>query len=192
MQAQKGFTGHVLGGWEFSGIVAANSGLPLTATDTSSVLDPLGQGVHVGASVASLRPDLVGDPNSGAPNTRLQWFNTSAFQSVPAGQVRAGDEHRGAIIGPGFYRIDLSLFKNFKITERFSTQFRAEAFNVTNHTNFDTVNTSTGSAAFGQVTATRDPRIMQLALKLYFYTLHWRPNRESPIVPGTMGTARRW
>jgi len=66
------------------------------------------------------------------------------------------------------WRGDLSLIKNIKFTERINTQFRAEATNVFNHTNPDLVSTSYTSSLFGKVTSYRDPRILQLALKLYF------------------------
>ena len=164
-QAQNGLVGHVLGGWEVSGIVTAYSGLPLTSFDFNE--DPAGIGV-LGFSPATERPDLVGDPQKGAPHTVTDWFNKAAFAEVPAGLVRPGSAPRGAILGPGLQRWDLSLFKNTKINERFSTQFRAEAFNVFNHTNFNGVTTTFSSSRFGRVTSARDPRILQLALKLYF------------------------
>ncbi|MFI5071894.1 MAG: hypothetical protein ACHP8A_13485, partial [Terriglobales bacterium] len=63
---------------------------------------------------------------------------------------------------------DISLFKNTKINERISAQFRAEAFNVFNHTNFDTIRASLTSGSNSRVTGVRDPRIMQLGMKLYF------------------------
>ncbi len=58
--------------------------------------------------------------------------------------------------------------KNIPVREGMHFQFRAEAFNVFNHTNFNTVGTTLGTSSFGQVTGTRDPRIMQLALKFYY------------------------
>lgn len=164
-RAQQGLVGHVLGGWEVSGIISAYSGRPFTAFDFFE--DPAGIGV-LGFSGATERPDLVGNPQSGAPHTFAQWFNKSAFAEVPNGEIRPGNAPRGAIIGPGLQRWDISLFKNTKVTERIGTQFRAEAFNVFNHTNFDTVGTSFGFSSFGRVTGVRDPRILQLALKLYF------------------------
>ena len=164
-RSQQGLVGHVLGGWEVSGIISAYSGRPFTPFDFFE--DPAGIGV-LGFTPATERPDLVGNPQSGAPHTFAKWFNTSAFAEVPTGQIRPGNAPRGAIIGPGLQRWDISLFKNTKINERISTQFRAEAFNVFNHTNFDTVGTSFGFGSFGRVTAVRDPRILQLALKLYF------------------------
>ena len=112
-------------------------------------------------------PNQVGDPNAGAPHKLLQWFNTSAF--VPNTTPGApGNTRKGSIIAPGYQRWDLSLFKNFKLWETGNLQFRWETFNAFNHTNFNAVNTQFGSAIFGQVTSARDPRIMQLGLKLNF------------------------
>lgn len=112
--------------------------------------------------------DQIGDPNSGAPHTLLQWFNKAAYANIPDGEVRAGTSHRGAINGPGVFRWDASLLKNTKISERVNLQFRAEASNVLNHTNYDTIRTTLQSGSFGQVRSTRDPRILQLGLKLEF------------------------
>lgn len=164
-QAQQGFMGHALGGWEVSGILSAYSGRPFTVFDFFE--DPAGIGV-LGFSGATERPDLVGNPNSGGKHTFESWFNTAAFAEVPAGQIRVGNSPRGAITGPGLQRWDISIFKNTKISERLNAQFRAEAFNIFNHTNFDALHTSFGFGSFGRVSSVRDPRILQLALKLYF------------------------
>jgi len=111
-------------------------------------------------------PNQVGDPNSGAAHTITSWFNTAAF--VPNASVAPGNAARGSVIGPGFWRQDLSLFKNLSITERVKTQLRMEAFNVFNHTNLNTVDMRFGQPTFGQVTSARDPRILQLAVKVLF------------------------
>lgn len=166
-QAQKGVVGHVLGGWQTNGIFTAQTGLPLTVGSPGGTADPAGQGCR-GPSPCAVRPDQIGDPNGNAPNTFDKWFNTSVFVSVPAGQFRPGTASRGSIRAPGLWRFDFSMFKNIKITERVNTQFRFETINVFNHTNFDGVNVTPSSATFGQITSTRDPRIIQLALKLNF------------------------
>jgi hypothetical protein len=114
-----------------------------------------------------VRPDVIGDPNSG-PKTLTQWFNTAAFAAVPAGQLRNGNAGRGIVLGPGFSQWDVSLFKNLKLSEKVSSQFRVEAFNAFNHTNYTTLNTTFGSSTFGQVTGARDPRILQLGAKISF------------------------
>ncbi len=165
LQAQQGVEGHLLGGWEVSGIVYAFSGLPLTVTASR---DPAGLGLRDPNSFAGGRPNEVGNPNANAPHIVSQWFNTSAFVLVPAGSNLPGNAPRGAVRGPGDQRWDLSLFKNIRVTESTKLQFRAEAINVFNHTNFNTVSTSRTSGLYGRVLSARDARVMQLALKLNF------------------------
>jgi hypothetical protein len=174
---EPGVAGHVLGGWEFSGIITAYSGLPYTVYNYQ--YDPAGQGTIDGNSFASGRPDQTGNPNqataaSGPIHNFNQWFNTTVYTlsctpgSCPAADVRPGDSPNGSVRGPGLQRWDLSLFKNTKINDRLNTQFRAEAFNVFNHTNPDGLYTAYGFGGFGAIAGVRDPRIMQLGLKLYF------------------------
>ena len=142
---------------------------------TGVLNDPAGQRVLDGNSAVSGRPDLVGNPNASSSasgpihnnNGIKPWYNTSAYAQVcptvggvttcPTG-ARPGNSHPGSVRGPGIWRGDLSSFKNIKFTERINTQFRAEAFNVFNHTNPDLIGTSTTSGTFGKVTSYRDPR----------------------------------
>jgi hypothetical protein len=168
---QRGVAGHILGGWEVSGIISAYTGLPYTVYQFFE--DPAGQGVVDGNTWATGRPDQIANPNKASATSDPihsfgQWFNTRAFALVPSNQARPGDASSGDVRGPGLQRWDLSLFKNTKITERVTTQFRAETFNVFNHTNPDSISSNFSSGLFGQVLSTRDPRIMQLALKIYF------------------------
>src|SRR5262249_45226451 len=140
-ERRNGVAGHLLGGWEISGIVAAYTGTPYTAYQFFE--DPAGQGVLGFTGVG--RMDQVGNPNktsaaSGRVHTLTQWFNTSAFALVPTGEARPGNSRNGCILGPGLQRWDLSLLKNTNITDRITMQFRAEAFNVFNHTNPDSPN----------------------------------------------------
>src|SRR5262249_16953458 len=95
-------------------------------------------------------------------------FNTSAYFNVPNAAGPPGNSRRGAIRGPGVQKGGLLLFKKTPLGERMNGQFRAEAFNVFNHTNFDGVRTTLQSGTFGRIISTRDARIMQLALKFYF------------------------
>jgi hypothetical protein len=129
----------------------------------------------LGNTNAGLRPDQIGNPNTGN-NTTIHnkgyhqlWFYTGAFASPnpSTNTSRPGSERRGAIQGPGFATADLGVYRNFRIVERLNFQFRAEAFNATNHTNVQTVTTSEGTT-FGEVTGYRDARIMQFAGKFTF------------------------
>ncbi len=194
---QKTLAGRVLGGWEITGIYTANSGLPLTATsgsfslgqynlptgvtsvyngrtNTGYATDNAGLSI-LGNTYAGMRPDQIGDPNSGH-GVRIHnkgyhqlWFYGGAFASPnPATNTSMpGNEKRGTINGPGFGKADLGIYRNFRIWNRLNFQFRAEALNVTNHTNVQTVTTAEGTY-FGEVTGYRDARIMQFAGKFTF------------------------
>jgi Carboxypeptidase regulatory-like domain/TonB-dependent Receptor Plug Domain len=167
---QRGFTGHVLGGWEMSGIVYAQTGLALSVIGVFT--DPAGLGVanSNNGPVFDARPDQLADPNRHAPHTISNWFDTSLFVDPPADGIRPGNAPRGSILGPGAWRWDASLLKNTKVGEHLTVQFRAEATNILNHTNFDQVGTSYkfDPIHFGQVVSARDARIIQLGLKLSF------------------------
>ena len=96
------------------------------------------------------------------------WFYRPAFVSPTPASLAVGNEKRGAVNGPGYNRLDVGLFRNFRIFEGTVFQLRGEAFNIVNHTNFQAVTTSVTSGSFGQVTSARDNRILQVAGKLTF------------------------
>ncbi|MBV6497391.1 MAG: hypothetical protein JFAIHJKO_02538 [Pyrinomonadaceae bacterium] len=163
------FTGVMLGGWQFSGIVTYQTGLPYTATFSS--YDPAGIGFLNPSSPAGGRPYLFGNPNSGAPHTFDQWFNTSVFQDTrPTGAPAVpGNSGRGVINGPRTFRIDFTLVKNFNFTETMRLQLRGEMFNALNTTNFTTFGTAASTtSSFGRITGVRDPRTMQFGIKFLF------------------------
>lgn len=186
---QKGLMGRAIGGWQLSGIYAINSGLPLTASASAGsqvyygytnplngktagnyVSDAAGLGIS-GNSPAGFRPDMIGNPQNGYGqqiHNKLQWFYRGAFDTPYPTEVRQGSEKRGVIEGPGFNRLDIGIFRNFRIIEGISFQLRGEAFNAINHTNFQTVNVTSTSTAFGQISAARDNRILQVAGKINF------------------------
>jgi Carboxypeptidase regulatory-like domain len=163
---ESNLSGKVLGGWQISGITSYFTGLPFTATTAN--IDAPGLGL-LGASPSGFRPDVTCDPNSGGAGTFAQFFNTACFANVPAGVNRVGNEARGVIKGPSTTRFDATLAKSFKFNERTSMQLRWEVFNIFNHTNFTTVALAVSTpATFGTVTGVRDPRTMQLAMKILF------------------------
>ena len=102
------------------------------------------------------------------PNQPL--LNVSAFESANNFNFYYGQGPRiSNLRGFGYHNQDMGLIKNTNLTERVSVQFRAEAFNVFNHTEFrPPASSSFFSGTFGQITGTYDPRIVQLALKLTF------------------------
>ena len=172
---QHGFVGRLLGGYEVSGIVALDSGLPITVAASAGgsingvgFADVGGLGIQ-GSSPAGFRPDQLFDPRNGAPRTRQQWFNTAAFASPNPALGIPGNARRGTIIGPGFNREDLGIFRNFRIFRESVFQLRGEAFNVLNHTNFGPpAVTATTASTFGTITSAREARILQVAGKLSF------------------------
>ena len=167
MRDQRGVIGHVAGGWEVSGIQTFQTGLPATVA-SNQVYDPTGIDC-LGPSPCSLRANQVGDPSASAPNTYSSWFNPAAFSNPTPGQSTIPSERPGGVRLPGFWRTDLGVFKNLKFTERLSSQFRAEAFNVFNHNNpICCASFTTSSSAYDKITTARDPRTMQLAIKLQF------------------------
>ncbi len=147
-----------LGGWELSGIVTMESGLPLNVTLGGS------QGSN-GLANGTNRPDV--NSQISYPQTINAWFDPSAFSSPAVGQW--GNLQRGQIRGPGRQNWNLSLFKSFQFNERGSRlEFRAESFNTWNHTQFRDVSTTYTASNFGQVTSVWDPRVFQLGMKLIF------------------------
>lgn len=168
---QNDFIGKVLGGWQASGIITYNTGLPFTAV--TSNYDPAGTGI-INANPTA-RPNVLCNPNTNAPNTPQAWFNTSCFQLNPlnsdvtnAANV-LGNAGRGIIFGPSTKRVDFTMTKNIRFSERFRLQLRGEVFNIFNTTSFRGFSSlNVTSAAFGAIGSVRDPRTMQLGAKFNF------------------------
>jgi hypothetical protein len=116
------------------------------------------------------RANLIGDPHldSGRPTAQLiqKYFNTAAFTVNPVGTF--GNAGRNILFGPGVKNIDFGIIKTFSMKERYKLQFRAEAFNLFNHPNFNNPNANVSAATFGKITAVGAPRVLQLALKAMF------------------------
>ena len=103
----------------------------------------------------------------------MQYLNPAAFARVPIGPLsgatlRPGNIGQGAIRGPGNLRFDLSLGKNFAITEKMRLQVRADGFNAFNHANFIGLSTAVDNPRFGKFTSTRGARVVQFSTRLTF------------------------
>jgi hypothetical protein len=156
----------LLDGWQFNALAAINSATPFTVYDSANVSL---QAPHPGVSgMFGDRPNVVSNPNKGAPHRISQWVSPSAFQRLDpvanAGQF--GNEQRNSNDGPAYGTLDTSLSKNFALSEKTKLQFRADAFNLTNHVNLVLPVDDMNSPAFGQVIEAQSPRIFQLALKI--------------------------
>lgn len=166
MKKSRGLGAGLVKDWQVSGIATFMTGLPLRVTSGLN-LDWGGIGI-IGSSASSPRPDLVANPNAGAPHTVQQWFNTAAFAAPPAGAVRPGNAAATTVIGAGQERFDLSLIRNVRVHEGVSLQLRFETFNTLNHANWGNPGLSLGTSTFGVITSAREPRRVQLGAKLRF------------------------
>ena len=148
-------------------IATASSGTPFTVFDSANVA---GQASNPPISgFAGSRPDVVADPNAG-PHTVEQWLSRSAFRRLnPVTEAgNFGNAGRNIARGDGIFGLDLSLLKNFAVSDTRRVQFRAECFNLANHANFGLPVTDLASPSFGRILEAAPPRLMQLGLKFLF------------------------
>ncbi|MGA3105455.1 MAG: TonB-dependent receptor [Terriglobales bacterium] len=142
-QHSRGVKGSLLGGWQVSGITTAQTGEPFTIVN-GGTYDNAGVGNNVSGSGSF--EDLVGNPHGPIPHFDPVpgvvygplLYNPGAY-SQPTG-LTFGDSGRNSLIGPGRLNFDMGLFKHFKIRESMGVEFRAEAFNVFNHPQWNGVN----------------------------------------------------
>jgi Carboxypeptidase regulatory-like domain/TonB dependent receptor/TonB-dependent Receptor Plug Domain len=149
----------VLGGWQVGGIYTAHTGFPLTIKLSS---DPSGTGAR------SYRAEVIGtphDPHQIGPGA--SWLDISAY-TTPALHT-FGDAGVGTARGPGESRLDLSIAKQFHLSERKYFELRGEAFGVTNTPIFfSPASQSIASTLFGQIRSSEGERNMQVVAKFYF------------------------
>jgi outer membrane receptor protein involved in Fe transport len=156
--AAGGVIGHIIGNWQLNGIATLSSGQPYTVTAPVQIQ-------NIDNVIGEERPDLIGDPYAGT--SLLQPLNPAAF-AVPA-PFTFGSLGRNTFRTDWHRNLDLSLFRQFPISEHSRFEFRAEAFNATNTPVFGVPDTFLTDPTFAQVSATANTeRQIQLALKLYF------------------------
>lgn len=148
----------IFGNWQLGGIFTARSGEPLGITQSSSL--------------QVNRPDYIGgNPINDNYKATNQYLNRSAFALVPlvaasGASSRPGNLGWGAVRAPGMWNLDISLGKNFRLTETSRLQIRTDMFNVVNHVNPANVNTGLNAGTFGQVRGTTGQRVIQLNARL--------------------------
>lgn len=186
-KTSRGFEHALVGGWQANTLLVWESGMPFTVTNSQDVVLTSNAGF-------TDRPDELFNARLSHP-TPGAYFNTAAFgynaNNAANGTLTVdpqmsgtlGSERKNALYGPHYRHVDVSLFKTFPVYKESTLEFRAEAFNVTNTTNYATPNASlsvvpgTGNtydiqgSQFGQLTATNpnyNPRQIQFALKYQF------------------------
>jgi hypothetical protein len=175
----------LLDNWQLSGLTTFASGTPANVCFTTVDNADITGGGDVtrfaggpgGASTPAAGcgvPLLVGDPSLPDPGL-TGWFNTAAFARAPRGNP--GNSPKDVVRQPGVNNSDVTLFKNIPLAgDRRKLQLRWEIYNVFNHTQFATLDTTARfdaagnqvNSRFGQVITTRTPRVMQVALRFVF------------------------
>ena len=163
-----GVVNTVFDGWQVTGVTRLWSGLPFT----------VGSNGNAGTLDGGPRSNYLGGTIIIKDYANRQWFDPLVFGRPADGTL--GNTGRNWLRGPGFTNFDVSLFKDFKFTEKIKLQYRAEFFNLFNHlqwfgvstgisaTNPNSAVTAATRGTSGQLTSTRDPRNIQMALKLSF------------------------
>ena len=155
------FAGAVVNGWQANTIIFVQTGMPITilsGTDRSLS--------GIGNDYADAVPGVSPARPSGASKI-TEYFNQAAFVQAAIGTF--GDTSRNFLRGPGYTDVDASLFKDLFAEKRVHGQFRAEAFNLFNHTNLNNPGATVSSTgSFGHITGANSPRVFQFGAKVLF------------------------
>lgn len=152
----------LIGGWQANGILTLARGIPLVFVMNDNSANRF---------IAALRPNLICDPTlSGSVNSRLNgYFNRNCLASPAPFTLGTASRTSPNVRAPGTRNLDLSLFRNIAVRERYRIQFRAEFFNVTNRPKFGPPVTAFGHPEFGLISSqVNDPRQIQFALKIHY------------------------
>jgi hypothetical protein len=162
----------VTNGWRTTGLIRFRSGDVLTAYEGADVsLTNLGQDRAQRNFTVAAYNKVAGGGLCGAGKSCFNWLNNTAFSTpVNSGPGTGfGNVVKGSLRGPSLTNWDAAVIRSFPIYRETNLDFRAEYFNVLNHTEFSNPNTSFSSSSFGTITATQgDPRIAQFSLKYNF------------------------
>ncbi len=185
--SKPGLTNKLLGGWQLTGLVTYQTGTPINITNGQ-----FGDNAGVGSGFTGSYPDVIGNPNAAPPAVNTPGvtgpllYNPNAF-AAPTG-LTFGNAGRNFLNNPSRTNFDMGLFKHFAITEARAFEFRAEAFNVFNHTQWSGINSSiscyggsnfsagdascianpNNSDSFLHPSGAHNPRILQLGAKFIF------------------------
>lgn len=172
--ATGGFLNQVAGGWQLNGVLSRESGVPFSIAAAGTSLNAPGNT----QTAEQVLPSVAIEGGHGIGATGASYFNPVAF--APVTTVSFGNSGRDILRGPGLFNVNASLFRNFKFRERFTLQFRAEAFNLSNTPQFGNPGATVTSATFNadgsikslngytQITSASNERQLRFALKLMF------------------------
>ncbi len=149
---------YVVGGWNLSTIATFSNGLPVLITVPN----------RTGSPFVGHRPNRTCSGNLGGADLRssLQFIDTSCFQNTQQGFF--GNSAKAPISGPGLNNFAIGIQKDFPLAEGRFVQLRAEMFNAFNHAQFRNPNGNAANRSFGLVGSARQPRLVQMALKVVF------------------------
>jgi hypothetical protein len=146
------------GGWQVNGILSSHDGTVYTPSINFD---------NANSGNATQRADKVGNPNTGFTRSINEWFNTSAY--VVPQRYTYGNAGRNSLRGPNYTNVDASLFRNFTLYREISFQFRAEFFNLFNHTNFGNPDGTLEDSTYGEIRGqSGNSRQIQFAGKVTF------------------------
>jgi hypothetical protein len=152
----------VIGGWAVSPIVSFRTGWPMPVQNANDNSGTFGRGARANCS------GLPSITKSAIPGIGVQWFtNTGQFTNPAVGSFGNCSPQLDGLRSPHYTDVDMSVHKDFPISERFRLQFRTDFINAFNHVQFNAPNMGLGST-MGQITGAQPPRNIQLALKLYY------------------------
>jgi outer membrane receptor protein involved in Fe transport len=169
---KEGMAGKVANGWQLSAIITYQSGFPIRMQNQNDAELQSSYFFEDANTPYSTGPVQFVNPkvNTGSGNF---WFNPNTFcdpfsNSCPQQPGTFGNTPHAMCCGPALSNTDLVIAKRTPINERWNTEFRAEFYNAWNHTEFENPDGNFTDSTFGQVLKTRDPRVMQFALKVMF------------------------
>jgi hypothetical protein len=158
--AQDGAAKAILGGWQINGIFSAVQGGQYSLSASGTSLNMPGGNSQTPDQV---KPEIAKLGNVGD----LPFFDTTAFANIT--EVRFGNVGLYSMRGPGAVNMDVSLFRSFRITERFKAEFRVEGFNISNTPHFGNPTGGITSANFGKILSVADdPRKFRFGLRIAF------------------------
>jgi carboxypeptidase family protein/TonB-dependent receptor-like protein len=171
--ATSGALAQIAGGWQITGILTAMSGQMLNISAPSATLNAPGNSNNPNYAGSGSLPGAHTVNFRATGKDQATWFDTSVFRAPAANTF--GNVGRNAFSGPGFFNLDLSVFRKFRVTERWSLELRAESFNFTNTPQYPNPDGGLGNATFGQITnagigssADAGSRQVQLGIRILF------------------------